>query len=155
MRRPLAHLLGIVTVVAALSACDARQFPTYGGIGRPPIDVVSLAGTFDLKQVDGVNLPHLTSFGGTNYSLVSGTLQFHADSTWLFTTSEVVTGANGQTIGTSPANYTGTWTVTTTDSTINMRPSYGFMKSKGDTMFWKGGPRHSWEDSLTFTLVKR
>lgn len=153
MPSPRAHLLGIAVAIAALSACDARQFPTLGGIAKPPVDVSPLAGFYDLKQVDGANLPHRTTQGGTVYDLVAGSFELHADSTWLFSTTEVLSGTNGQTIGTSPANYTGKWTVT--DSTINVLTGRGFIKWKRDTLFWKGGPRHSWEDSLTYTLVRR
>jgi hypothetical protein len=146
-------ILAMLFSVAGLSACDERLNPTRAGIRLPPVDVSSIAGAFDLVGVDGQALPHTTTAGGTNYSLVSGTFALNADSTWLYSSTEVLTGTNGQLIGNSPANYQGKWTVT--DSTVNILAGYGFIRMKGDTLFWRGGPRHSWEDSLTFTLVRK
>lgn len=139
--------------VVGVAACDERFNPTRAGIRLPPVDVSSRVGTFDLVAVDGKALPHTTTSSATNYSLVSGSFALNADSTWLYSSTEVQSGTNGETIGTTSANYTGKWTVT--DSTINLLTGYGFMRIKGDTLFWRGGPRHTWEDSLTFTLVRK
>ena len=84
---------------------------------------------------------------------MSGSFSLHSDSTWLFATVESVSGTNGVFLGSSPANYTGTWTVS--DSSINLAPSNGRMKIKGDTLFWRGGPKHTFEDTLKFTLVRK
>ncbi|MEO5569265.1 MAG: hypothetical protein ABIR92_12280 [Gemmatimonadaceae bacterium] len=69
-----------------------------------------------------------------------------------YSSTSVLGGTNGRVIGTSPANYNGKWTVT--DSTINILTARGFIRIKADTLIWKGGPRQSWEDSLTFTLIR-
>jgi hypothetical protein len=152
MRRLLLLLVALLAV-AGTSACDERLNPTRAGIRLPAVDVTSKAGAFNLVAVDGQALPHTTTAGGTNYSLVTGTFALNADSTWLYSSTEVLTGTNGEPIGNSPANYNGRWTVT--DSTINILTGYGFVSMKGDTLFWRGGPRHNWEDSLTFTLVRK
>ena len=144
-----AHLAG--ELFKSMAKIDIVHVP-YRGTSLFATELI--AGQVDLAFAGPTTaLPHLTTFGGTNYSLVSGTFALNADSTWLYSSVEVLSGTNGQTIGSSPANYTGKWTVT--DSTINILTKYGFIRFKGDTLFWKGGPRHSWEDSLTFTLVRK
>src|SRR4051812_49321855 len=88
MRRTPYSLVGLVIAVATISACDGRDFPTFGSIGQPAVNILADTGIYDLKQVDSVNLPHVTTQAGTVYSLVSGTFQLHGDSTWLFSTLE-------------------------------------------------------------------
>ena len=143
--------MAVMAMVASLSACDDRFGPR---VGRTPVPAITApTGTFDLREVDDEPMPHNTTNSGVVYSLVVGTFSLRADSTWLFSTTEVLTGTNGQAIGSSPANYQGTWTVT--DTTIVLATSSGTMKVKGDTLFWRGGPKHTWEDTLTFTLVRK
>jgi hypothetical protein len=144
--RAIAFAAAMLLVVA----CDERLNPRVVGINRPPIDVPS--GDFNLVAVDDLPLPRTDTSGGTIYKLTSGSFSLHGDSTWLFSTMESLSGTNGVFIGNSPANYQGKWTVT--DSTIAIQ-SYGSMKVKGDTLFWRGGPKHSFQDTLKFTLVRK
>jgi hypothetical protein len=142
----------VLLAASGVAACDSRLDPLSGRTPRPPITAPS--GTFDLREVDDEPLPHETTNGGTTYSLVAATFSLNTDSTWLFSTTEVLTSNNtGQVIGTSPANYQGTWRVS--DTTINLLPNYGRVTVKGDSLFWRGGPKHSWEPELKFTLLKR
>ena len=156
MKRALGILtLGAATV--ALAACDNRINPLTGVSGRPPA-VTVLAGNFDLRAVDQVELPHATPDGvpnGLTHSLVSGTFQLHDDSSWIYSSVEATTVTNtGNPFGApSLANYQGTWSVKS--DTIKLSSTYGWIRMKGDTLFWRGGPRHTWEDTLTFTLVKK
>jgi hypothetical protein len=143
--------LAFVALTLAVIGCDDRGNTRIAGINRPPVDVSS--GDFNLVAVNDTLLPHKTTNSGTNYTLVSGSFSLHADSTWLFSTVESVSGTNGVFIGTSPANYSGSWRVA--DSTVTLLPTYGTAKIKGDTIFWRNGPRHSWEDTIRFTLVRK
>ena len=137
--------------IVVLAGCDNRLEPRFGRTPVPPITAPT--GNYDLREVDDEPLPHNTTNSGVVYSLVTGTFSLRTDSTWLFSATEVLTGTNGQAIGSSPANYQGRWSVT--DTTIELATSSGFIRVKGDTLFWRGGPKHTWEDSLTFTLVKK
>ena len=150
MRRS-SKVLVLLAVIGGFVACDNRLDPRYGGIGRQPITAPT--GDYELRAVDGQPLPHVATNSGTNYALTSGSFSLRADSTWLFTTMEAVSSTGGAFIGNSPANYQGSWTVT--DTTINLRTGYGTARVKGDTIFWRGGPRHTWEDTLEFTLVRK
>jgi hypothetical protein len=139
-----------VLVFVAVAACDARLDPLTGRTPQPPIVVPT--GDYSLVAVNDSALPHATTNSGVVYSLVSATLSLHTDSTWLASTLESLSSTNGQFIGNSPANYEGTWRVD--DTTIVLSPSkYGTLAIKGDTVFWRNGPRHGWEDSIHFTLV--
>ena len=149
MKRAL-RLLPFVIALAAVSACDDRLDPIIGGIRRPPALIDT--GTFQLVAVNDTLLPHHATNSGVVYSLISGTFQLHGDSTWLFSTVETLTGTNGQFIGNSPANYTGTWGVV--DSTIVLSAN-GTAKVKSDTIVWRGGPKHTFEDSIKFSLVRK
>ena len=153
MKRASRLILGVVAV-AAVAACENRLDPLIGTIGAPPIVITAANyGNVGLTAVNDTALPRSTSNSGTVYTLVSATLRLHADSTWIFSTLESLSGSNGQFIGTSPANYSGTWRVS--DTTITMLPNYGTATIKGDTVFWRNGPRHTWEDTIRFTLVRR
>ena len=145
-------LTAVMAAVAVLAGCDDRFGPRRTGITPVP-PVTAPTGNYDLREVDGEALPHNTTNSGVVYSLVTGTFSLRTDSTWLYSSMEVLTGTNGQTIGSSPANYQGKWSVT--DTTIVLATASGTIRIKGDTLFWKGGPKHTWEDSLTFTLVKK
>ena len=149
MKRAL-RLLPFAIALVAAAACEDRLDPLTGGIRRAPALIA--AGTFQVVAVNDTLLPHTATNSGVNYSLVSGTFQLHPDSTWLFSTVESLTGTNGQVIGTSPANYTGTWGVV--DSTIVLK-AQGTGRVKGDTIFWRGAPKHSFEDTLTLTMVRK
>jgi hypothetical protein len=150
MNRTLS-LIAVTAGVAILAACDTRQDPL---IGRTPVPALEApTGNYDLRAVDGEPLPHDAVNSGVVYSLVAGTFLLSADSNWHFSTVEVLAGTNGQPIGSSPANYEGRWSAT--DTTIVLKTSSGTIKVKGDTLFWRGGPKHTWEDTLTFTLVKK
>ena len=142
---------GVLAAATTLAACDSRLDPHQGRTPIPPITAPT--GNYDLVEVDDEPLPHNTTNSGVVYSLVSATFSLRTDSTWAASTMEVLSGTNGQTIGNSPANYTGRWTVT--DTTINLATSSGSLRVKGDTLFWTGAPKHTWEDSLKFTLVKK
>ena len=141
-----------VALTLAVIACDDRGHSRIAGINRPAIDVASSAGDFNLVAVDDLPLPRSDTNGGTIYTLTAGSFSLHTDSTWLFSTIESLSGTNGVFIGTSPANYSGTWKVV--DSSIVIQ-SYGTMKVKGDSLFWRGGPKHSFQDTLKFTLVRK
>jgi hypothetical protein len=146
--------LALIVAVAFVAACDDRLDPLNGGFRRPPIEVKTQAGDFALVEVNDSVLPHETENSKTIYSLVSATFKLSADSNWEYSTLEVVRGTNGVVLGNSPANYAGTWRVV--DSTITLLPSqYGTLKLKGDTVFWRGAPKHGWEDTLTLTLVRK
>ena len=144
-------LLVFLAAAACLSACDDRLNPTAGGIRRPP--ATAPTGDYVAVAVNDTLLPHPTTNGGVIYSLLSGTFSLNTDSTWQAHTVESLTGTNGVFVGTSPANYVGTWRVT--DSTVNVLPTYGSITVKGDTLFWRGGPKHTWEDSIKVTLVRK
>jgi hypothetical protein len=152
----MTRALGILTLAAAtvvLAACDSRINRVTGISGRPP-EILVPTGDYDLRVVDDAAMPHITSQSGVTYSLVSGTFRLHADSTWIYSSVEVLTNtSNGNPISTSPANYQGTWTVKS--DTVKLSTPYGWIRMKGDTLFWRGGPRHTWEDTLKFTLVKK
>jgi hypothetical protein len=65
----------------------------------------------------------------------------------------VVSDAAGTINFTSPANYTGKWSVT--DSTISLvSPATGSIRIKGDSLIWTGPPKQTWEEVLRFTLSK-
>ena len=151
MMNRMLSLVAITAAVAALTACESRLDPLTGRTPVPPI--TAPVGNYDLTAVDDEPMPHNTTNSGVVYSLVSGTFSLRSDSTWLFSTMEVLTGTNGAPIGNSPANYQGTWRVT--DTTIVLATSRGTIRVKGDTLFWRGGPKHTWEDTLKFTLVRR
>jgi hypothetical protein len=145
-----ASVLAFAAMLLAVVACDDRLNTRIAGIGRP--DIIVPSGDFNLVAVDDLPLPRSDTNGGTVYKLMSGSFSMHADSTWLFSTVEQLSGTNGVVLGNSPANYQGTWKVQ--DSTIIM-PSYGTMKIKGDSLFWRGGPKHGFQDTLKFTLVRK
>jgi hypothetical protein len=158
----MTRALGILTLAAAtvvLAACDSRINPITGVSGRPPAPAITVpTGDFDLRAVDDAALPHATKDGvpnGLTYSLVSATFQLHADSTWIYSSVEAITVTNtGNPFGNpSVANYQGKWSVKS--DTIKLSSPYGWIRMKGDTLFWRGGPRHTWEDTLKFTLVKK
>jgi hypothetical protein len=142
-----------VLALAAVTACEERLSPRFGGIGQPPITVPT--GAYDLVEVNDDTLPHSTSASDTTSSLVSGSLALNADSTWLFSTVERLSvTSTGAVIRTSPAQFSsGTWNVT--GSTVNMRQNQGTITVKGDSLFWTGGPEHDWDDIVKYTLVKR
>ena len=144
-------MIGAVMAVVALTACDERFNPTQGRTPVPPISAPT--GSYDLRAVNGEPLPHTATQSGTNYNIVSGTFDLIADSSWGYSSFETVTSTNGTFIGNSPSNINGTWRVS--DTTITLNPSRGLLRVKGDTLFWIGAPKHSWEDSLTFTLVRK
>ena len=146
-------ILALAVATVALGACDSRINRVTGISGNPQTVTVP-TGDFDLRAVDDAAMPHVTSQNGVTYSLVSGTFRLHADSTFIYSSVEVLTNtANGNPISTSPANYQGKWTVKS--DTLKLTSPYGWMRMKGDTLFWRGGPRHTWEDTLEFTLVKK
>jgi hypothetical protein len=148
------NLTLFLAAVAVVAACgDTRLAPGIGTIGQPPV-VVKAAdyGNMSMVAVNDSALPRGTTNAGVVYSMISGTFSLHADSTWLASTLESLSRTNGQFIGTSPANYIGTWSV---DDTMLVLPGYGTMLLKGDTIFWFNGPRHGWEDSIKYTFVKK
>lgn len=149
----VSRLTAFIVALAAIIACEGRVDSLTGYIGKPPLSIQ--AAEYNLVAVNDTLLPRSTTNSGTVYTIVSGSFSIHADSTWFFSTLESLSGTNGQFISTSPANYTGKWTVT--DTTINLLPTatYGKAIMKGDTVFWRNGPRHAWEDSIKFTLVRK
>ena len=146
-------MIGLLASVAAVACGDARTAPLIGTIGQPPV-VIKAAdyGNMGMVAVNDTALPRGTTNAGVVYSMISGTFSLHADSTWLASTLESLSGTNGQFIGTSPANYNGTWSV---KDTMLVLSGYGTARVKGDTIFWFKGPRHGWEDSIKYTFVKR
>jgi hypothetical protein len=147
-------LSGFLVCLAIVAACEGRLEPGIGTIGSPPITITAADfGNLGLVEVNDTTLPRSTSNSGVVYTLVSGSFSLHADSTWLASTLESLSAPNGTFIGTSPANYTGTWRVH--DTTLTLLPNYGTAVIKGDTIFWRNGPRHTWEDSIKFTLVRK
>ena len=151
MMRHFIRTAALLAATIGVAACEERLNPTIVRTPVPPITAPT--GEYTLRAVDGVPLPHDTKQSGTTYSLVSGTFALGTDSSWIYSSVEVVSAANGDVIGTSPANYQGTWRIP--DTTITLTPARGWVRVKGDTLFWRGGPRHTWEDSLTFTLVRK
>jgi hypothetical protein len=148
----LRRLLLLTVLTVSVAACDQRLNPVQVGVRPPP--VTAPTGAFDLVAVNDTPMPHITSQGNVNYVVVSGTFNLNNDSTWLLSTVDQQSDKNtGVVYGTSPANYIGTWSVK--DSTINMSPDRGSMKMKGDSLFWAGAPKRSWEDTLRFTLVRK
>lgn len=147
---------GVTTFLAALAittACESRLAPGIGTIGQPPVVIKAAEyGNMGMVAVNDTILPRSTTNSGVVYSMIGGTFSLHADSTWLASTLESLSASNGQFIGTSPANYTGTWTV---KDTVVVLPGYGTAILKGDTIFWFKGPRHGWEDSIKYTLVRK
>ena len=142
-----------VVALAFVTACESRLAPGIGTIGQPPLVIKATDyGNMGMVAVNDTILPRSTTNAGVVYSMLSGTFSLHADSTWLASTLESLSGSNGQFIGTSPANYTGTWTV---KDTVMVLTGYGTAIVKGDTIFWFKGPRHGWEDSIKYTLVKK
>jgi hypothetical protein len=148
-RLPL--LTAVLVALAAVAACDGRVDHLTGYVGQPPLSIQ--AAEFTLVAVNDTQLPRSTTNNGTVYTTVSGSFSIHADSTWFFSTLESLSGTNGQFIGTSPTNNNGQWTVT--DTTITLLPTSGKAVMKGDTIFWRNGPRHTWEDSIKLTLVRK
>jgi hypothetical protein len=153
MRTPSRSIPGLHLLLLALGivACDQRALPTRASIRVPPITAPT--GDYLLRSVDSKPLPHVTSAGGTVYRLMAGSLEIHSDSTWLFHTNTHVTASDGTFLQTSPANYTGRWTANDTVIVLT-NPESGTIRVKGDTLFWTGGPRHSWESPLVFALTK-
>ncbi|HET9424479.1 MAG TPA: hypothetical protein VFO55_03835 [Gemmatimonadaceae bacterium] len=148
--RPFA-MAAALAMLALTTACETRLDPKIGGI-RPPA-IKAPTGPYDLVEVNDAALPHTTTQNNTTYALLSGTFALNADSTWLYSSVTQQPGPNG-TVLTSQGNYIGRWTVT--DSTINLvQPASGTIKVKGDSLFWTGGPRYSWEAPLVYTLVRR
>jgi hypothetical protein len=148
------RLTAFVASLGIVAACEGRLEPGVGTIGSPPITVKAADfGNLGLVEVNDTTLPRSTSNSGVVYTLVSGSFSLHADSTWLASTLESLSAPNGTFIGTSPANYSGTWRVS--DTTLILLPNFGTAVIKGDTIFWRNGPRHSWEDSIKFTLVRK
>jgi hypothetical protein len=148
------RLIAFFGAVALVAACgESRLAPGIGTIGQPPV-VIKAAdyGNMGMVAVNDTELPRATTNAGVVYSMISGTFSLHYDSTWLASTLESLSGTNGQFIGTSPANYTGTWTV---KDTMLVLPGYGTARVKGDTIFWFKGPHHGWEDSIKYTFVKK
>jgi len=144
--RVTAFLLACV----AVAACETRLDPLTGRTPPPPITVTF--GKYTLVAVNDSALPHPTTNSGVVYTLVSATLTLGSSGSWEASTLESLSGTNGQFIGTSPANYNGTWAYA--DTTIALSPDkYGTVTVKGDTVFWRNGPRHTWEDSIKFTMV--
>jgi hypothetical protein len=136
----------------AVAACETRLDPLTGRTPAPPITVTF--GKYSLVAVNDTELPHPTTNSGVVYTLVNATLTLGSGGSWEASTLESLSGTNGQFIGTSPANYTGTWTYD--DTTIALSPDkYGTVTIKGDTVFWRNGPHHTWEDSIRFAMVIR
>ena len=151
IRTRLSAPAAALVALALATACEERLSPRLGGIGDPPITVPT--GQFNLVEVNDDPLPHETSNGESILSMITGTLALNPDSTWQFARVEQVKDTSGTVLGTGPASFTGgKWTVT--GSTINMLPSSGTMTVKGDTLFWIGAPKHPWESTLKFTLVR-
>jgi hypothetical protein len=148
------RLIAFVASVAVVAACgESRLAPGIGTIGQPPV-VIKAAdfGSMMMVQVNDTLLPRGTTNSGVVYSMISGTFSLHTDSTWLASTLESLSSTNGQFIGTSPANYNGTWSV---KDTMLVLSGYGTARIKGDTIFWFKGPHHGWEDSIKYTFVKK
>ena len=154
MSRSLLRLAIAAASTLAVAACEARIDGITGTIGRKP-PITAPTGSYDVVAVNDTALPHATSQPGTSvtWTLVTGTFGLQADSSWLFSALETKTGTNGVFLGNVPANYTGTWRVS--DTTITLLPANGTMVTRGDTLFWRGGPKHDWEDSIKFTLVRK
>jgi hypothetical protein len=53
----------------------------------------------------------------------------------------------------SPASNRGRGAESDTDIELST-PASGYIRMKGDTLIWVGGPRFSWEPPLSFTLVR-
>jgi hypothetical protein len=146
------RLSAFLVALAAVTACEARIDAPTGYVGQPPLSIQ--AADYNLVAVNDTQLPRSTTNSGTVYTMVSGSFSLHADSTWFFSTLETLSAAsNGQFISTSPASYQGKWTVT--DTTIHFETARGTGRLKGDTLIWRNGPRHTWEDSIKFTLVRK
>lgn len=148
-----ASLTAAVIALASVTACDDRFGPSRGVIRLPGIEVPASAfGQYTLRQVDGEPLPHVTTRSGTDYSLVSGSFTLRSDSTWQYANVTTQPGPNGTTY-VSPASYNGRWAAS--DTAIELTtPASGYIRMKGDTLIWVGGPRFSWEPPLSFTLVR-
>ena len=142
-----------LVALALVAACEERLSPRFGGIGQPPITVPT--GQYVVVEVNDQPLPYAETEDDTTSSLASGTLRLDADSSWQFSTVEVLSlDSTGTVIRTSPAQFTGgTWAVTST--TVNMRPNRGTITVKGDSLFWIGGPEHDWDDIVKYTLVRK
>lgn len=148
------RITAFATSLLLVVACEERFNPTIARTPLPPIEAPP-PGLFELREVDARPLPHTTTMTGTNYTLLSGNFTFFADSTWSFVTNSVLTAANGAFIGNSPAAYGGTWQIK--DTVINLTASvpFGWLRVRDDTLFWRGGPKKQWEDTLTFTMVRK
>ena len=142
-----------LVALALVAACESRLAPGIGTIGQPPVVIKAAEyGNIGMIAVNDSLLPRSTTNAGVVYTMISGTFSLHADSTWLASTLESLSGSNGQFIGTAPANYNGTWSV---KDTVVVLSGYGTAMVKGDTIFWFKGPRHGWEDSIKYTLLKK
>ena len=112
-----------LVALAFVTACESRLAPGIGTIGQPPVVIKAAEyGNMGMVAVNDTILPRSTTNSGVVYSMIGGTFSLHADSTWLASTLESLSASNGQFIGTSPANYTGTWTV---KDTVVVLPGYG------------------------------
>lgn len=148
----LRRLLLLTVLTVSVAACEQRANPVTA-VTRPP-PVTAPTGQYSLVAVNDTPMPHVTSQGTVNYIVLSGNFTLGDDSTWALSTVDQQADKNtGVVYGTSPASYIGTWTVK--DSTILLAPNKGSMKMKSDTIFWTGAPKHNWEDTLRFTLVKK
>src|SRR3954470_16768180 len=145
------RLAAFLIALAAVAACEGRINAPTGYVGQPPLSIQ--AADYSLVAVNDTQLPRSTTNSGTVYTMVSGSFSLHADSTWFFTTLESLSGTNGQFISTTPSSYQGTWNVT--DTTVHFQAARGTGRIRGDTLFWRNGPRHTWEDSIKFTLVRK
>jgi len=140
-------LPAFLACIALAAACDGRIDGLTGTTGNPPINEF---GNMGMVAVNDTVLPRSTTNSGVVYSMLSGTFSLKSDSTWLASTVERVS-SNGV-IDTTASNYSGTWRATGSLLTL---PGFGTARIKGDTIFWFKGPRHSWEDSIKYTFVKK
>lgn len=143
----------MVVILASVAGCDDRFGPTRGVIRLPGLEVPSSAyGLYTLRLVDGAPLPHVTTHSSTDYSLTAGSFTLKSDSSWQYANVTTQPGPNGTTY-VSPASYSGRWVAS--DTAIELTtPASGYIRMKGDTLIWIGGPRYSWEPPLSFTLVR-
>src|SRR5262245_9029517 len=143
-----------VALTTSIAACEARV-DGLTGTTRNTHPITAPTGSYNLVAVNDTALPHATDQPGTSvkWTLVIGTFALSADSSWNFSMTESKSGTNGVSLGDVPTNLQGTWQVS--DTTITLKPASGTMVTKGDTLFWRGGPKHAWEDSIKFTLVRK
>src|SRR3954470_18114822 len=91
--RAAARSLLLVAAAAIVAGCDTH-FGITGVIPNRTSFTVP-TGTFHLRMVDDEPLPHVTTGFGTVYSVVSGSLDLLADSTWAYHSVTVVSAPDG------------------------------------------------------------